>query len=186
MSAQFADVPAGSPFYPYIRTIACRGVVGGYADGTFRPGSPITRAQVTKYIVNAAGITDAIPADRQTFVDVPHDHPFWLFVEQAAAHGLISGYSCGGPGEPCPGTYFRPGTNLTRAQLTKIVTNAVGPTEPVSGQLFEDVPAAFPLYAYVERMALHGVISGYGVRGGAGGACVSRRATCRTLRPGTT
>jgi hypothetical protein len=37
-SIQFSDVPEGSTFYAYIRCLACRGVVSGYADGTFRPG----------------------------------------------------------------------------------------------------------------------------------------------------
>ena len=39
--------------YQYIETLVARGIVGGYADGTFRPGNPVTRGQLTKFIYNA-------------------------------------------------------------------------------------------------------------------------------------
>ena len=42
-------------------------------------------------------------------------------------HGVISGYPCGGAGEPCPGTYFRPNNNVTRGQTSKIVANTFYP-----------------------------------------------------------
>ena len=47
-----------------------------------------------------------------------------------AAQGIVVGYSCGGPLEPCvpPGNrpYFRPNNNATRGQVSKIVTIAYG------------------------------------------------------------
>src|SRR5690349_3380532 len=43
---QFTDVPSSNPFYPYVRCLACRGIVSGYADGTFRPGAAVTRGQL--------------------------------------------------------------------------------------------------------------------------------------------
>ena len=60
-----------------------------------------------------------------TFADVPASSPFFGFVERAYAQSLLSGYSCGGDGEPCPGLYFRPGNNSTRGQLSKILYNAL-------------------------------------------------------------
>ena len=47
-----------------------------------------------------------------------------------AARGIISGYACGGPGEPCNSQhrpYFRPGNNATRSQLGKIIYLTVRP-----------------------------------------------------------
>ena len=79
-------------------------------------------------VVLAKGWTSAVPTTRQTFQDVVSTNPFWFFIEQAAAHGVISGYNCGGVGEPCgPGNkpYFRPGNSVTRGQLSKMVTLAV-------------------------------------------------------------
>ena len=117
---QFADVPPGSPFYTDIRCLACRGIVSGYADGTFRPGATLTRGQAGKLLANAAGYADPIPPARQTFRDVPPGSPFWLFVERAAAHGVLSGYADG---------TFRPGSPLTRGQAAKLVANAAGFTD---------------------------------------------------------
>jgi hypothetical protein len=111
----FTDVPPDSTFYAFIRCLSCQGIVGGYSDNTFRPGANVTRGQVAKFVSNAAGYTDDIPAARQTFTDVAPGSTFWLFIERAVAHGVISGYS---------NFTFRPFNNVTRAQIAKIIYNA--------------------------------------------------------------
>lgn len=52
-SATFNDVPAGSPFYNFIETATDKDVIGGYSDGSFRPGGTATRGQVAKVIYYA-------------------------------------------------------------------------------------------------------------------------------------
>jgi hypothetical protein len=124
----FSDVPSGSTFYPFVQCLACRNILGGYSDGTFRPGNNITRGQLSKIVANAAGIND--PATTQTFEDVTPDSTFYLWVERLAARGIMGGYECGGEGEPCgPNNlpYFRPGNNATRGQVSKIVSNTFFP-----------------------------------------------------------
>jgi hypothetical protein len=160
---QFSDVPPGSPFYDFVRCLACQGVISGYADGTCRPGFPITRGQMSKLIALAAGYVDPIPGGRQTFADVVPAHPFWLFVERAVAQGVIGGYGCGGPGEPCPGRYFRPGTPVTRGQAAKFVAGALAWADPIptGRRSFGDVPPGDPFWLFVERAYLHEVIDGY-------------------------
>jgi hypothetical protein len=54
----FRDVPPGSTFYSYIETAAAHSIVGGYADGTFRPATAATRAQFTKILYQ----TFAVPS----------------------------------------------------------------------------------------------------------------------------
>jgi hypothetical protein len=166
---RFADAGPGTPFYEYIKCLACRNVLSGYSGAAncpngspcFRPNDSITRGQIAKIVSNAAGYSDAIPDDQQSFVDVPPSSPFWLYIERVRAHGAISGYPCGGAGEPCPGTYYRPGANLTRGQLAKIATSVAGYNETPSGQTFNDVPPAQPFYVYIERAVIHNIISGY-------------------------
>jgi hypothetical protein len=96
---------------------------------------------------------------------VPPSQTFYLYVERMAVRGIISGYPCGGPFEPCVGPanrpYFRPNNNVTRGQLSKITSGAAGWTETPTGQTFEDVPPSQTFYLYVERMAVRGIISGY-------------------------
>jgi hypothetical protein len=49
----FSDVPRTDPFYGYIETAYNRGIITGYADGTFRPGNNATRGQIAKIVYNA-------------------------------------------------------------------------------------------------------------------------------------
>jgi len=128
---QFTDVPSTNPFYVFIRCLACRGIVSGYSDGTFRWGNEVTRGQLSKIISGAAGQNNSIPSSQQTFEDVPNSNVFWIFIERLAGVGAISGYTCGGAGEPCvpPGNrpYFRWGANATRGQMSKIAASAFFP-----------------------------------------------------------
>jgi plastocyanin len=49
----FSDVPVGSTFFRHVETAAAQGILGGYSDGTFRPGNNATRGQVAKILYNA-------------------------------------------------------------------------------------------------------------------------------------
>ena len=45
-----ARIPSYAEYY--IRTMTAQGIIGGYADGTFRPGANITRGQMAKILYN--------------------------------------------------------------------------------------------------------------------------------------
>jgi hypothetical protein len=158
----FTDVPVGSTFYEFIRCLACTGIINGYPDGTFKPNNNVTRGQLSKIVSNSAGFSD--PAT-QMFEDVAPGSTFFDFIGRLAVRGYISGYACGGIGEPCvpPGNlpYFRPNANATRGQISKIVSNAAGFQDPVTGQTFQDVPPGSTFYDFIERLASRGVMSGY-------------------------
>jgi hypothetical protein len=91
---------------------------------------------LSKIVVTAARLTLENPTD-PTFQDVLPNTAFYTYVETAAANGLVSGYSCGGPGEPC-GTsnkpYFRQFNNATRGQIAKIVYNALTSGPPAGAR----------------------------------------------------
>jgi len=126
---QFTDVPQGSTFYDFIRCLACRSIINGYPDGTFRPNNNVTRGQLSKIVSNSAGFSD--PQTVQMFEDVPPGSTFFDFIGRLASRGYINGYPCGGPGEPCippeNRPYFRPNNNATRGQTSKIVANTFFP-----------------------------------------------------------
>jgi hypothetical protein len=111
----FLDVPTTDPFYTYIETAFNRHIISGYADGTFRPGNPVTRGQLCKIIVLAQEWTLDCPLNGH-FNDVPPYDPFFCYVETAYDRDIISGYSDG---------TFRPGNPATRGQISKIVYNAL-------------------------------------------------------------
>jgi hypothetical protein len=106
----FSDVPPNYPFYTHIETAKAHGVISGYSDRTFRPGNNVTRSQSTKMVVTAFGWAIDTSGGPH-FVDVPPSDPFYGFVETAFNRGIVSGY----------GNTFRPGLNVTRAQISKML-----------------------------------------------------------------
>jgi hypothetical protein len=79
--------------------------------------------------VLTAGFTET--PTTQTFEDVPPGSTFYLYIERLAVRGIVQGYACGSPGEPCVGPgnrpYYRPNTDITRAQTAKIIANSFFP-----------------------------------------------------------
>jgi hypothetical protein len=63
----------------------------------------------------------------QQFQDVPDSNTFSAFINALYVDNIISGYPCGGPGEPCVAPenlpYYRPNANVTRGQMSKFVDN---------------------------------------------------------------
>jgi hypothetical protein len=109
-----------------------------------------------KIVVLAEGWIIYIPPS-PTFSDVLASHTFYQYIETAYHQGIISGYTCGAN---C--LEFRPGANVTRAQLCKIIVLAQGwtiytPPAPT----FQDVPATHAFYGYIETAYYHSIISGY-------------------------
>jgi subtilisin-like proprotein convertase family protein len=178
----FGDVAPENVFKPYLEWMAARGYISGYhcggADepcpGTyFRPGANVTRGQLLKMVVSAAGWPMDNPKD-PSFADVSRDSAFFVYIETAARHGSINGYSCGSEPEPCDEAgrpYFRAGSNITRGQLSKVLALALGLPAPTAGtETFADVPVGSPFYPYVEAMSAGHIVGGYAC-GHAGEPC---------------
>jgi subtilisin-like proprotein convertase family protein len=138
----FEDVPVGSTFWVWIERLSVREIIAGYPCGGpfepciapdnrpyFRPNNNVTRGQLSKITSGAAGWTETPTG--QTFDDVPPNSTFYLWIERMAGRGIIQGYPCGGPFEPCIGPanrpYFRPNNNATRGQMAKIAAEAFFP-----------------------------------------------------------
>jgi S-layer homology domain len=47
----FNDVPASSPFCPFIEELARRGITGGCGGGNYCPSAPVTRQQMAVFLV---------------------------------------------------------------------------------------------------------------------------------------
>jgi hypothetical protein len=67
------------------------------------------------------------------FEDVPASNTFYANVRCLACRGIVGGYLCGIPGEPCPGLYFRPNNPATRGPMSKITAATFFPgcTAPI-------------------------------------------------------
>lgn len=195
----FTDVPSNSTFDPFVTCLSCKGIVNGYPCGSpgepcttandpyFRPNNAITRGQLAKIVSLAAGFDEQVSG--QSFEDIPPGTTFYQYIERLYSRSVMQGYPCGGPGEPCEiGNlpYFRPNSNSTRGQVTKIISNAAGFSDPVAGQTFEDVPPASTFYTFTQRLLQNrpGVMNGYAC-GGPGEPCVAPN-NRPYFRPGST
>ncbi|MBU1016027.1 S-layer homology domain-containing protein, partial [Patescibacteria group bacterium] len=49
--ARFPDVPMENYYAPFVAYLYDKGVISGYENNTFGPGSPITRAEIAKIVV---------------------------------------------------------------------------------------------------------------------------------------
>jgi len=123
----FTDVPPSYFAYLYIETGYHAGILSGFdvngctAHGAtypcYLPNIPITRAQLTKLVVNAAQYPPFTPTGGgQTFSDVPNTNIFYVSIETAHNKGVINGY---------PDGTFRPNNNIRRDEMAQIVYKGV-------------------------------------------------------------
>ncbi len=138
----FEDVPYYNTFYQWVNRLARRGIIVGYPCGTnpnepcrapdnlpyFRPNADATRGQIAKMVSNSAGYAEN--HTEQTFEDVTTEYPFYIWIARLSSRGIVGGYPCGSPQEPCgqgSRPYFRPSANATRGQVSKMVAKAFFP-----------------------------------------------------------
>jgi murein DD-endopeptidase MepM/ murein hydrolase activator NlpD len=147
---RFTDLPNTHWAYSYVADLYCRGAIGGYSDGTFRPENPLTRGQFSKVVVLGHGWVLYNPYF-PTFTDLPPSHEFYPYVETLRFREIIGGYGDG---------TFRPNNHMTRAQATKMVVLARGwalldpPTPSMT-----DVPRSHWGYRYIETAYSRGIVT---------------------------
>ncbi|MHB0979531.1 MAG: S-layer homology domain-containing protein [Thermoleophilia bacterium] len=122
-AVMYPDVPSDHTFATPIAELSDRGIIGGFADGTFGPDNQVLRAQFAKILVGAIGAHTAsadyptMPADA-TFTDVAAaGNTLFDYVEEASWQGLVNGYGDG---------TFGPANAISRAQLALMVVRAAG------------------------------------------------------------
>ncbi len=110
---QFADVPVSSPFCKWVEELFRRGVVAGCGAGLYCPTAPVTREQMSVFVLRTLDGTLDPPAcaPPNMFADVPETSPFCRWIEELARRGVVTG--CGGtPPNYCPTA------NVTRDQMS--------------------------------------------------------------------
>jgi hypothetical protein len=119
---EYDDVPESHPFADAIAWATEWNIVGGYPDGTFRPGAPITRGAVAAWMHRFVGEPEAdLPTG---FSDVPDSHLFAEAIAWLKDAGVTQGY---------PDGTFRPGQQITRGGLAVWMCGLSG-IDPWSGE----------------------------------------------------
>ncbi len=139
---RFSDIQ-GHWAQPCIEALTDRKIINGYPDRTFRPNSPVTRAEYAALLVTAfPGVVNAtIPSRDIQFRDIPGR--FWAAgaISAAVNANFFSGY---------PDKTFRPNQNIPRVQVLAALASGVGyaPKQPVAETLavFSDAQS-IPDYA---------------------------------------
>ena len=160
----FSDID-NSGYREGIEKAAAKGIINGYADGTFKPDAQVTRAQFITMLYRVAGSPEVeIPegkteielgfTDADTISDVYKKAVAW-----GVQNGIIKGYE---------DNTFRPNQAISRAQMaTMLYRYLVQKDGPVSDELkatydFTDKDdIAAPFVEAVNVMANKGLLKGY-------------------------
>lgn len=155
-AADFTDVPPLHPYAAAISDLTGRGVVSGYADGTFRPDELVSRQQFAKMIVRSLGLPVST-ADVHPFTDLPANtdptDPLYPnnYVAVCRQRALLS--------SPSP-TTFAPFADLSRAELIEAAARAAALPDPPAA--YDPPFAAFSPdgYEWSRKAAYAGLLSG--------------------------
>jgi len=120
LAVDFPDVEATASYAQAVSELSALNIINGYEDGTFRPDNLVTRAEITKMIVDALGegsqATSGSGIDTQ-FTDVTGAHWAAGYVSTGVADGFISGMGDG---------TFAPDANVTFVQAQSMLVRAIG------------------------------------------------------------
>ena len=145
-AADFPDVSPSHPYYVPIHFVQEHQIAQGFPDGTFRPYQQITRGEVLKMIMRAAGYTGLAAVASDPFPDVSKSEEFAPYIQQAVDLGIVNGYEDG---------LFRMNRSVSRIEALKMVllANRILRADLPQGESFSDVTnsmwyAPFARYAW--------------------------------------
>jgi len=139
----YPDVPTGFWAAEYIEAVTKKGLFSGYKDKTFRPNSPISRAELATVIARYLELSGGAP-DELHFKDISH-HWAKDAIEQIYRYKIVKGYADGS---------FKPNENLIRAEAVTMINRLLhrGPLTKIE-QTFPDVVPDYWAFGEVEESA---------------------------------
>ena len=126
-AVDFPDVESTASYAQAVQELSALDVISGYDDGTVGPDKLVTRAEITKMIVDALAERSSAEASTEStkFADVSADHWAKGYINQGVADGFIAGMS---------DTEFDPDANVTYVQAQKMLVSAIGYETFAQGQ----------------------------------------------------
>jgi hypothetical protein len=115
----YSDISEDSIWKPAIEFITNEGIAQGFSDGSFRPMHGITRAELTKILVNTLFPNEVGECKQIYFQDVNDSDKFYQYICVAQQKNIVHGYSDG---------TFRPNAPISHAHALKIISNSYGYT----------------------------------------------------------
>ncbi len=168
-----ADIPTWAT--EAIEELVALDILGGNDDGTFAPARQLNRAEVAKIITLASGV-DFDTTGGAHFPDVAEDAWYYDYVETMYNYGWIDGY---------PDGDFRPGNGINRAEIAKMVVNALELDLDITGAPhFDDVSSSDWFFDYVETAYNYDLMRGYADGTFGGAKSVNRAETAKIVYDG--
>ncbi|MBI4836046.1 MAG: S-layer homology domain-containing protein [Candidatus Abawacabacteria bacterium] len=153
-AALFPDVSSAHPNYTAIAFLRDRGVISGFPDGLYRPENAVTRGEILKILMRAAGETNLPFVSGDPFPDVRSNHVFAAYIQAAVQQGIVRGYDDG---------LFRMDRTVSRIEALKmlLLANHINTNALPSGSSYSDiVPGSW--YVPYARYALdHGLVDAF-------------------------
>ncbi|QGG49673.1 InlB B-repeat-containing protein [Lysinibacillus pakistanensis] len=145
----FSDVPRNHWAGTMIQTMANRGIITGFPDGTFKPDAPVQRQHVALMLTRALELEQRIEAE--VFNDIPENHLYFEEIGKVQQAGLFVGIDGN----------FRPKAYMTRAQMAKVLVLALNLTSAsIERDTFYDVPITHWAHDYISILAANGITKG--------------------------
>jgi len=130
-TAVFTDVDLGHPEYVALKHLKKLGIIGGYADGSFKPDNLINRVEALKIILEAnkiinpayieanalGGVDYKTNMELITFNDIFKAQWYFPYLKKAVETGVVKGYEDG---------TFKPLQVVNRAESFKMVMESDG------------------------------------------------------------
>jgi DNA-binding beta-propeller fold protein YncE len=160
----FRDIPYYHWAVHEIEACAAAEIIGGYADGLYRPALAVRRDQMAVFMSRALAGGDANVPDgpaEATFRDVSRNHWAFRHVEHCVAQGVVQG--------AMPRLYH-PQDEVDRAQMAVYIARALVAPEgeaalaeytPADPRDFPDVPSDHCACTHIEYCVENGVVQGY-------------------------
>lgn len=148
----FADVDPTGKYSEAIASLAAKGVITGYPDGSFRPDQTVSRVEALKFIFASMNDVD-LRKGTLPFFDTKKDQWYYEYVYTAYKDKVVNGYDDGS---------FKPANVVNRVEFLKMLFVAmdVKVKESVDKSPFKDVPAKAWFAPYVEKALKMEIIDG--------------------------
>lgn len=114
----YSDI-AGENCEGAVKVLSALGVVNGYEDGTYRPDTIVSRAEMAKLVITALGMESYATAKTSSYTDMANAQWAVPVVEYATNLGIINGYGNG---------KFGPSDEVTYEQVATMIVRALGYT----------------------------------------------------------
>jgi len=112
----FNDVKANYWADSQIQALANDGVIVGYPNGTFKPDTPVTRAEFATMVVKSLHQENCTLTETHNFKDVPTDYWAYGNIQRAENFNLLKGF---------PDGTFKPNANISKAEAISIIVSAI-------------------------------------------------------------